>query len=42
MSKETKIISSVGILFFALFAFLIYKTSSGPQVVVDSNLFHPV
>ena len=38
MSKETKIISSVGILFFALFAFLIYKTSSGPQVVVDSNL----
>ena len=38
MSKEAKIISGVGILFFALFAFLIYKTSSGTQVVVDSNL----
>jgi protein-disulfide isomerase len=38
MSKEAKIISGVGIVFFALFAFLIYKTSSGPQSVADSNL----
>ncbi len=39
MSKETKIISGVGIIFFALFAFLIYKTSNGtPQVVTDPAL----
>ena len=38
MSKETKIISSIGIVFFALFAFLIYKTSSGPKPIADFNL----
>jgi len=38
MSKETKIISGIGILLFALFAFLIYKTNTGSQVVADSNL----
>lgn len=37
MSKETKIISSIGIIFFVAFAFLIYKTS-GPQVVADPSL----
>ncbi len=38
MSKETKIISGVGILFFALFAFLIYRTSTGSLVIADPNL----
>lgn len=38
MTKETKIISGVGILFFALFAFLIYRTSTGPSVIADPNL----
>ena len=38
MSKETKIISSVGIVFFALFAFLIYKTSSGTPISSDPAL----
>jgi protein-disulfide isomerase len=39
MSKETKIISSVGIIFFALFVLLIYKTNNGgSQVVADANL----
>lgn len=40
MSKETKIISGVGIIFFALFAFLIYKTNTGTgsQVIADANL----
>ena len=38
MSKETKIISGVGIVFFALFAFLIYKTNNGSSVVDDANL----
>jgi len=38
MSKETKIISGVGIIFFAAFAFLIYKTNTGSQVVADPNL----
>ena len=39
MSKETKIISGVGLLFFALFALLIYKTSNGnQQVIADPNL----
>jgi len=38
MSKEAKIISGVGVVFFALFAFLIYKTSNGPQVIADPNL----
>ena len=38
MSKEAKIISGVGILFFALFALLIYKTNNGSQVVADPNL----
>lgn len=40
MSKETKIISGVGVIFFALFALLIYKTnmSTEPQVVADSSL----
>jgi len=38
MSKETKIISSVGIVFFVLFALLIYKTNDGPKPIVDSNL----
>ncbi len=38
MSTETKIISGVGIVFFALFALLIYKTNSGPQLVADSDL----
>jgi len=38
MSKETKIISGVGVVFFALLALLIYNTNSGAQPVVDSNL----
>ena len=38
MSTETKIISGVGIVFFALFALLIYKTNSGSNPVTDSNL----
>ena len=38
MSKETKIISSVGIVFFALLAFLIYNTSGGTKPVTDFNL----
>src|SRR3989344_4283449 len=38
MSTETKIISGVGIGFFALLAFLIYNTNSGAQPVVDSAL----
>ena len=38
MSKETKIISSVGIVFFALFAFLIYKTSSRTPISSDPAL----
>ena len=39
MSTETKIISGVGLVFFALFALLIYKTSNGnPQVVADPSL----
>src|SRR3990167_10518745 len=38
MSTETKIISGVGIGFFALLAFLIYNTNSGAQPVADSNL----
>ncbi len=39
MSKETKIISGVGIIFFAAFAFLIYKTNTGTSAVVtDANL----
>ena len=38
MSKETKIISGVGIVFFALFAFLIYKTSSGTPTSSDPAL----
>ena len=38
MTKEAKIISSVGVVFFALFALLIYKTNSGSQIVADPNL----
>ena len=38
MSTETKIISGVGIGFFALLAFLIYNTSNGPKPVADSSL----
>lgn len=38
MSKESKIILSVGLAFFALLALLIYKTNSGPQPITDSNL----
>lgn len=38
MSTETKIISGVGIIFFALFAFLIYRTSTGPQTIADPAL----
>ena len=38
MSKEAKIISSVGIVFFVLFALLIYKTSSGPKPIADFQL----
>ena len=39
MTKEAKIISSIGVLFFALFALLIYKTNSGSQsIVADPNL----
>src|SRR3989344_4119347 len=38
MSTETKIISGVGVIFFALFAILIYRTNSGSQVVADPNL----
>lgn len=38
MSKETKIISGVGVIFFALFAFLIYKTSNGTPVSADPAL----
>ena len=39
MSKETKIISGIGLVFFALFALLIYKTGNGTQqVVADPNL----
>ena len=38
MTKETKIVSSVGIIFFAAFAFLIYRTSNVSQVVADTNL----
>ena len=38
MTKEAKIISGVGVIFFALFALLIYKTNSGSQAVADPNL----
>src|SRR3989338_153669 len=38
MSTETKIISGVGIGFFALLALLIYSTNSGSQPVADPNL----
>lgn len=38
MSKEAKIISSVGIIFFALFVFLIYNTNTGSPVITDSSL----
>ena len=38
MSKEAKIISGVGVIFFALFATLIYRTNTGTQVVADPNL----
>ncbi len=38
MTKETKIISGVGIIFFALFALLIYRTNSVSQVVADPAL----
>lgn len=40
MSKETKIISGVGIVFFALFAFLIYSTSTGTETstIADKDL----
>src|SRR3989338_3935922 len=38
MSTETKIISGVGVVFFALLALLIYNTNSGSQPVADSNL----
>ena len=38
MSKETKIISSIGIVFFALFALLIYNTSNESKPIADSNL----
>ncbi len=38
MSTETKIISGIGVIFFALFAFLIYRTSTVPQVVADPAL----
>lgn len=38
MTKEAKIISGAGILFFALFAFLVYKTNTGSRVVADPNL----
>jgi protein-disulfide isomerase len=38
MTKETKIISGIGITFFAIFAFLIYKTNTGSPVVADTNL----
>src|SRR3989344_1130089 len=38
MTKEAKIISGVGVLFFALFALLIYKTNTSSQAVADTNL----
>ena len=38
MTKEAKIISGVGVIFFALFAFLIYRTNTGTSVVADPNL----
>lgn len=38
MSTETKIISGVGLAFFALLGFLIFKTNIGPQPVADLNL----
>lgn len=40
MSKEAKIISSVGIIFFAILALLIYSTNTGPgsQIVTDPTL----
>lgn len=38
MSTETKIISGVGLAFFALLVFLIYKTNTGNLVVTDTNL----
>ena len=38
MTKEAKIISGVGIVFFVLFAFLIYKTNTGTIVVADPTL----
>ena len=38
MTKEAKIISGVGVLFFALFALLIYKTNTSSQAVADPNL----
>lgn len=38
MSKETKIISGIGVAFFVLFAFLIYKTNTGTSVISDPNL----
>lgn len=40
MSKESKIISGVGVVFFALFALLIYSTSTGngTKIVSDPNL----
>mgnify|MGYP001559378014 CR=1 FL=1 len=38
MSTESKIISGVGVLFFALFAVLIYRTNTGTSVVADPNL----
>ncbi|OGM98818.1 MAG: hypothetical protein A2915_01550 [Candidatus Yanofskybacteria bacterium RIFCSPLOWO2_01_FULL_41_34] len=39
MTKEAKIISGVGVIFFALFALLIYKTNTGSQIAIaDPNL----
>ena len=39
MTKEAKIISGVGVIFFALFALLIYKTNTGSQIAIaDTNL----
>ena len=34
MTKEAKIISGVGVIFFALFALLIYKTNTGSQTAI--------
>jgi protein-disulfide isomerase len=38
MSKEAKIISGIGIAFFAIFSFVIYRTNTGTLTVSDPNL----